>query len=290
MGSEKSKLLVAHFDMLPSMVFSLRYLHQTQLSRAVKRIPGLNVLAEIVWIRYQEKLFFGSLAPLLNSSDRPAGDGGHIYEILSNIRIDSPKNKKLANDFEVSMSSVSSSDKFFNYGYQKVYGPLLSELRNSAPRLLEIGIGVADPSAPSGMSESHIPGTSLMGWSSYFGRADIHGADVDMRVLKDTDWYRTHFVDQLSERAMMNLAEELAPVLDIVIDDGLHTPAANGATVSTFLPLLSNNGLLVVEDILPRYDSLWERLQTALPADYYVRFFSSAELGGPSGLAVFCRR
>lgn len=80
-----------------------------------------------------------------------------------------------------------------------------------------------------------------------------------------------------------------------MIDDGLHIPEANANTVTAFLPFLSPDGVLVVEDILPEFDSLWHDIGLRLRPDYRMRFYPSTALrqergpGELAGIAVFAR-
>jgi hypothetical protein len=181
-------------------------------------------------------------------------------------------------------------------GYQDVYAMALRHLRGGTPRILEIGIGVNDPSAPSGMDLQHLPGASLMGWAGYFPGAEIHGADVDRRCLVDTAAYTTHYVDQRDPESLGQLARRLGPPLDLIVDDGLHTPEANGNTIRALLPFLSPMGVMVIEDIQPRFDRLWLRVPALLPRSYECVFYPSSVLrqnrptSSAGGLAVIVHR
>jgi hypothetical protein len=210
---------------------------------------------------------------------------------VEEIRGHDARTVALGEAFSAEMAQWCSTSKFQTLGYQDVYGRVLSHLRASTPRVLEVGIGVNDPSSPSGMQASHRPGASLVGWANYFPGGDIHGADVDRRVLVDTATYRTHFVDQRDPRALSALAVEVGEPLDLVIDDGLHTAEANALTVAALLPLLSSQGVLVVEDILEEYDPLWHGLSSWLRREYRLTFFSNKDLRSTrdGGIAVFWR-
>lgn len=169
--------------------------------------------------------------------------------------------------------------KFELLGYQDVYARVLSQIRNRRVRLLEVGI---------------LAGASLTGWAHYFEGSEIHGADVDRNALVDTDRYRTHYVDQRDPTTLRGLVAEIGMPLDVVIDDGLHIPEANANTAAAFLPLLSPDGVLIVEDILPEFDFLWHNVGLLIGPEYRIRFYPSAALrqGGVPvqlGIAVFAR-
>ena len=52
--------------------------------------------------------------------------------------------------------------------------------------------------------------------------------------------------------------------LDLIIDDGLHAPNANLATLNYALRKLSRNGFVVIEDILPCHMPVWNVINTLL--------------------------
>ena len=162
-------------------------------------------------------------------------------------------------------------------------------------RLLEVGIGVNDPRAPSGMASTHVPGASLTAWSRYFEDCEAHGADIDPRVLIDTDKYRTHLVDQRSEESLRQLADTIGAPLDLVVDDGLHTPEANARTVAALLPSISRDGVMVVEDIHEEFGFLWRELSARLRDEDQLTYYPATVLrqdrapGSEVGIAIFTR-
>ena len=263
--------------------------HQTRLSAAVRGLPLARSLAAAWWRRSQTAAFqraFDELGP-------PVIAGEAIPITLpqaGDLRAYGP-----GDAFTDEMFRWCRTSKFKFLGYQDVYARVLSHIRGRSVRLLEVGVGVADPRAPSGMQNNHLAGASLTGWAHYLAGSEIHGADVDRRVLVDTDLYRTHYVDQRDPTTLGRLARELGPPLDVVIDDGLHIPEANANTVAAFLPLLSPDGVLVVEDILPEFDFLWHNLALRLRPEYRMRFYPSTALrqernpGELTGMAVFAR-
>ncbi|MCH9732250.1 MAG: class I SAM-dependent methyltransferase [Actinomycetia bacterium] len=206
-------------------------------------------------------------------------------------------------EFSREMGQWCSTSKFLSYttrpdslGYQDIYAQILRNLRGHDVRILEIGMGINDPTVKSGMSVDHRPGASLSGWFGYFPGAEIHGADVDRRCLIDTDQYKTHFADQLDPESLYDLASKLPGGLDIMVDDGLHTPEANVNVMAAFLPLLKPHGVMVIEDIVPDFDLLWFSASDYLPKDYRIDYFPSSVLrqfrarGGEGGLAVITRK
>ena len=266
--------------------------HQSPVSRAVRRVPGVNSLASKWWLRNQAEVFnraFAGVQPPVTSADALAAID---VPAVSDIRDRDAGTVQAGDSFSDEMAQWCSTTKFATLGYQDVYGRVLAHLRGGSPRVLEVGIGVNDPDAASGMEATHQPGASLVGWSHYFGEAEVHGADIDRRVLIDTERYSTHYVDQRDPAALEALGREVGAPLDLVVDDGLHTAEANALTVVALLPLLSSRGVLVVEDILSEYDGLWEALTRTLNPAYSLTFFPGRVMRSDrgEGIAVFTRR
>jgi hypothetical protein len=180
-------------------------------------------------------------------------------------------------------------------GYQDVYARALRHLRGRPIRLLEVGLGVNDPRAASGMSRDHLPGASLTAWSKYFEGCEAHGADVDPGVLVDTELYQTHWVDQRDDESLRHLAATVGSPIHLVVDDGLHTPMANARTVGAMLPSISRDGVLVVEDVLEEFGFLWRELCARLRSEYLLTYYPAAILRQnrkpreEGGMAVFTR-
>ena len=86
---------------------------------------------------------------------------------------------------------------------------------------------------------------------------EIHGADVDPTVLFTEIHISTHVVDQLSEGSLNELARILGSRcprgFSVIVDDGLHVPAANIASFHRLFDLVMPGGFYVIEDVLPRY-------------------------------------
>lgn len=269
------------------------HLHQTPLSRSLRRIPGVSTLAGRWWLISQSS----ALSAALSSLGRPVWEAtGSLPELdlpaLAQVAERDPKTVDLGDAFSAEMGSWCNTSKFQTLGYQDVYARVVAHLRSVSPRVLEVGIGVNDPTSPSGMEATHRPGASLIGWFHYFPGSEVHGADIDRRVLIDTDEYTTHWVDQRDEQSLRNLASTIGAPIDLIVDDGLHTPEANGLTIMALLPYLAPHGVFVVEDILPEYDALWLRADSWLPPDYGMAFYPGNMLRGErdEGLAVIWRR
>lgn len=268
--------------------------HQSRTSEVVKRVPGIRLVAQKWWTHTQEGEFRSAMSRL----QPPKVGASHVMPLgrvdvpsVGEIKKRDPKTVELGEAFSRKMGQWCQTSKFQSLGYQDVYARILSDLDGMNPRVLEVGIGVNDPSVPSGMGKGHEPGASLVGWNSYFQAAEVHGADIDRRVLIDTEFYKTHHVDQRSETSLRQLASQLEVPIELIVDDGLHTPEANAKTVVALLPLLAPSGVYVVEDIIPEFNYLWEELGSWIEPHYNVSFFSGEILrsGRGEGMAVLTR-
>jgi len=135
------------------------------------------------------------------------------------------------------------SDKGSKHSYEKAYEENFEPLRNEPINILEIGI---------------FRGESLAAWVDYFPNAQIYGLDTFQRIApKDIDILeheRVHWLkgDSQTLNTKQKIKEKWPDVqFDIIIDDGLHTPAANGATFENLVEFLKDDGQYFVEDVWP---------------------------------------
>ena len=157
------------------------------------------------------------------------------------------------------------SDKSTGHNYTTVYHYLFNELRNEKLKFLEVGLGTNNIDVPSNMGKNGTPLASMRGWRKYFTNAELHGADVDKRILKDEERIKTHFIDQLDLDVITNFKNEF-PIgykFDIIIDDGLHTAQANLNLFNYLNDILKVGGYYIIEDCnLEDYNSLLSTLNT----------------------------
>lgn len=140
------------------------------------------------------------------------------------------------------------------HNYAAVYHTLFGELRDSEFSLFELGMETTNPSIKSNMGPDGHPGASLRGWSTYFPKARIFGADVDPDIVggpHDSDRITTHWVDQTDPDAIRSLWQAFPGDFEIIIDDGLHEAHANITFLENSYTSLSPSGVYVIEDILP---------------------------------------
>ncbi len=153
--------------------------------------------------------------------------------------------------------SAHGSDKSHVHNYQALYGHILSH-PISVTALLEIGLGTNNEDVVSNMTRGGKPGASLRAFHDFLPTARIFGADIDRRVLFTEDRIETYFVDQTDPSTFTELDRHLPEEFDLIIDDGLHSPDANLATMIFALNKLKRGGWFVVEDISLAALPIWK--------------------------------
>lgn len=121
--------------------------------------------------------------------------------------------------------------------YSRLFEPYRA--RKTAVRFLEIGVS---------------RGGSLELWRSYFGAdAIIFGIDIDpsCAVFNDTKT-PVRIGSQTDPKFLAAVVAEMGGV-DIVLDDGSHIASHQRIAFDTLFPLLSDDGLYVVEDVHTSY-------------------------------------
>ncbi len=247
------------------------------------------------------KLFGLVNAPRIFPAFSPSSKGGH--RLLSNLTVLSvnqafPILSQLVNSFQTAEKTIYSindfcslvknnesaaaefkeifdkhgSDKALFHNYHLVYSQLVRD-RNTITGVLEIGIGTTNSNIASHMGKEGNPGASLRAFKEFFPQSQVYGADVDKGVLFDGDRMDAFLVDQTFSDTFGELDRSLPEKLDLIIDDGLHAPNANIATLNFALPKLKENGgWFIVEDIPPAARPIWEVVAFILPKDKFENY------------------
>jgi hypothetical protein len=160
------------------------------------------------------------------------------------------------------------SDKAHEHNYHHLYGAILVDQRDSTVSMLEIGLGTNYPDVPSSMGSRGRPGASLRAFAEFLPRAHIYGADIDRRILFQETRITTFFLDQTNLSSFCDLASQVDCQFDIIIDDGLHSPNANIATLIFACENLKKGGWLVVEDIKAEAIPVWRVISALVPSSY----------------------
>jgi SAM-dependent methyltransferase len=159
------------------------------------------------------------------------------------------------------------SDKASRHDYHHLYAAILTD-RNAALDLLEIGLGTNYSDIVSHMDSFGTPGASLRAFKEFLPNARIYGADVDRRILFEEPRIKTFFVDQTHPASFDALATAVGSKFDVIIDDGLHAPNANVASLIFACKFLKSGGWFVAEDIRPSALPIWRLIAEILPKDY----------------------
>jgi len=149
------------------------------------------------------------------------------------------------------------SDKASLHNYHHFYGPALSRISGDTA-LLEIGLGTSNPAVVSNMGSDGTPGASLRAFRDFMPLAMIYGADIDPGILFQEERIKTYWVDQANPQSFEELGRELPAMLDVIIDDGLHSPDANIRTLTFGLRKVKPGGWVVIEDISLATGVLWK--------------------------------
>jgi hypothetical protein len=149
-------------------------------------------------------------------------------------------NKKL-----IELIDNSLTDKNTTHSYIDVYEKLFSKKKYDNNNILEIGIG--EP------YKDNRNGGSIKLWHDYFINSTVYGIDIypitkinkiiknkkRIELLTGHDAYNMDFVKKYIS----------GKKYDIMIDDGPHTLESMIFFIKNYLPLLSENGILIIEDI-----------------------------------------
>ncbi|CAE7911389.1 mycE [Symbiodinium necroappetens] len=157
-----------------------------------------------------------------------------------------------------------------------------------------------------GLGPGFRPGGSLRAWRDYLPQAFIYGLDVmPDAMVRGEARIRTALADSANEghvaTVMKSWGFASAPgpgaprgVFDVVVDDGLHSPEAQIATLGSLWPWLKRGGIFVVEDIndgkpmLQRASAAIEGIVGKAPYFFVDNFLnqSSGRLRHGSGLLI----
>ena len=149
------------------------------------------------------------------------------------------------------------SDKASIHDYHLIYGTVLSD-KFAIKNILEVGMGTNNLDVASNMGIYGKPGASLRAFRDFCLNAEIYGADIDKRILFSEERIKTFYVDQTDAKTFKQLKNKLPESFDLVIDDGLHSPNANIATLDFGLQIIKKNGWVIIEDIRVESLSIWK--------------------------------
>jgi len=210
--------------------------------------------------------------PFLNSLAKYLKNGELVVENIESLSEDQHNKSSSAALKEI--LDKYGSDKANIHTYHHLYGAILCkklEIKN----IFEIGLGTNNTDIVSNMGINGKPGASLRAFSEYCPNAFVYGADVDKRILFDDERIKTFFVDQTKPATFDQIREKIPNNFDLVIDDGLHSPNANIASLEFGLKIVKIGGWVVIEDIGDAAICLWQTVAALLPNTYEPHIFSA---------------
>lgn len=94
-------------------------------------------------------------------------------------------------------------------------------------------------------------GGSLGMWKKYFGeKCEVIGVDIEPACKVYENAHTRIIIGDQQDRTFWRRVREEVPQIDIIIDDGGHTPKQQQVTLEELLPHLSPGGVYLCEDIL----------------------------------------
>ena len=148
------------------------------------------------------------------------------------------------------------TDKNTAHSYADFYDVLLAPLRETALRVLEVGVAT---------------GGSLQAWRDFFPRALVVGVDngSDYGIWEPGDpRIVTCLCDSCRPGELQRVAQAHEP-FDVIVDDGCHDPLVQVATFAQLYPRVRQGGVYVIED-LESIEAAW-RLQRRFGGEVHDR-------------------
>jgi len=166
--------------------------------------------------------------------------------------------KTLAQIYQRYKGNASFGDKGTVHSYIEVYERLLAPYRQTAQRVLEIGI---------------LNGQSLRMWEEYFDQSEVHGIDTCLQPLGMADLGPMiaeggHHISLLDATNLKQVAEHFGGMtFDVIIEDASHALSHQLAIYANFKASLSADGIYVIEDVddLDSVRSSFETIDASRP-------------------------
>lgn len=144
----------------------------------------------------------------------------------------------------IKLATFYGTDKWNQHWYAQHYQKHFESLRKKRLNLLEIGIG--------GYDNPNKGGESLRMWRAYFSKSNIYGIDIYNKKAHDEKRIKTFQGSQVDLDFIKQVVKEIGQ-LNIIIDDGSHINEHVIETFKILFPLLSDNGIYVIEDTQTSY-------------------------------------
>jgi len=207
--------------------------------------------------------------------------------LLVNNKVSNPINIQQTQSLSNPTNEVLAAElrKLCNYyGTEKplplylLYADILSR-RDEILAVAEIGVGTNNTDVVSNMGAQFNPGASQRAFRDFLPNAKIFGADIDKRVLFQEDRIFCSFVDQTVPESISQWLSDIKEPIDLIIDDGLHSPYANLATLACSLEYIKQGGWIIIEDIGSRSLDIWYVVAQLLSPKYICKLYFESENG-----------
>lgn len=148
--------------------------------------------------------------------------------------------KTLAEIYPPYSNSASWGDKNTVHSYVPVYERLLAPYRDTARRMLEIGI---------------LTGASLKMWEEYFHSSEVHGVDLCVTPLNMADLgpmiaSGKHNISLFDASDSVEVEKHFGGVLfDVIVEDASHLFAHQMGMYYNFKRHLATGGIYIIEDV-----------------------------------------
>ena len=127
------------------------------------------------------------------------------------------------------------TDKDTIHSYLETYEDLFKNKKLTSSAVMEIGI---------------YDGGSIKLWYDYFPNANIYGIDISRYEEKLNYLNNNNRIKLLLETDAYNMdIKRFDEKFDIIVEDGDHILSSQIKTIHNFLPLLKDDGILIIEDI-----------------------------------------
>jgi glycosyltransferase involved in cell wall biosynthesis len=219
---------------------SFRYYTESGMRRYIE--PACTAKFQVMRIvngtQYSDKVpyVFAHLIALKDGGIRFHGTCDWMRE-----RTEAGKNVDLPYLSELALKYGSDKCPAIYHSYTPFYQELLDKRRLKVKKVLEIGVGFDD-----GIRKK---AASLYMWRDYFPNATIYGCDILREVLIQEDRIKTFYCDQKNVNDLEKLISWIGKDFDLVVDDGSHETDDQICSAMQLLPVLSKNGIYVIEDV-----------------------------------------
>jgi cephalosporin hydroxylase len=169
----------------------------------------------------------------------------YIHHIIKRIRFFIVEIKALTVSNNLTkLAIIYNVDKWGRHSYTPHYQKHFLPYKNRKINLFEIGVG--------GYKDPIKGGNSLRMWKKFFPFAKIHSLDIFDKSKLQEKRIKIYKGSQTDKELLINIVREIGE-LHLVIDDGSHQNRDVKETFKILFPLLSVNGIYVIEDTETSY-------------------------------------